>query len=83
MDPNLNTIIHANRFAIQHGSIHKACTQAEDYLVYILGFNEKVIQKELDEFVNHVKTIRRRSRGKKEGQAQAQGQQRTEAPTCS
>ena len=80
MDPNLENIIHANRFAIQHGSIHKACNQAEDYLTYILGFNHEAISKELNQFVNQVKTMRRESRGKKETKAHSQGQQRAHAP---
>lgn len=66
MDPNLKTIIHANRIAIHHRSIGKACLQAEDYLVYVLGFNEKAIKKEMSTFVTQVKTMRKRSYAKKE-----------------
>lgn len=81
MDPNLENIIHANRFAIKHGSIHKVCNQAEDYLTYVLGHNQEAIKKELTEFVSVVKTTRRKSRGKKETKAHTQHQQRVDTPT--
>jgi len=86
MDANLLKIADANRFSIRNGSIGKACDQAEDYLTYILGHNYETIQEEMDEFVVHVKKMRRRNRGKRkepQGQAHKPHVQRTEAPAPS
>ena len=63
MDANLLKIAEANRFAIRNGSIGKACDQAENYLTYMLCHDYEAIQKEMDEFVVHVKKMRRRNRG--------------------
>ena len=65
MDVSLEKILHANRFDIYKGSIQKACEQSEDYLTYILGHNYETIQEEMNEFVIHVKEMRRRCRGQK------------------
>lgn len=65
MDPNLKKIRDTNMHAITRGSVQKAISQAEDYLIYMIGFDNKKIEQELDVFVADVKAIRRKSRGHK------------------
>lgn len=59
MDPNLQSILKGNKYQIQHGSIQKACFQAEDYLTYILGFDQVSIKQELDMFAQSAKRMRK------------------------
>ena len=65
MDPNLQKIKQDNMYAITHGSIQEAVSQAEDYLRYVTGFNTEQFNTELEDFVANVKQIRRKSRGQK------------------
>ena len=62
MECNLQKIKDDNKFTIINGKIHRAAYQAEDYLRFILGFNEKQIQTELNEFITDLKETRRKSR---------------------
>jgi len=65
MECNLQKIKETNLHAITHGKVQRAINQAEDYLSYTLGFDNKKIQLELSEFIHSIKTTRRESRGQK------------------
>jgi len=66
MDPNLEKIRDSNRHFIHTGQLHKPITQAQDYLEYVLCYNFEKVNQELDEFVAHIKKMRRRRSGKRQ-----------------
>lgn len=84
MDPNLEKIAEANSYAIRKGNIKKAIEQAEDYLSYMLGHNaEQNLESELQEFVAHVKEMRREARGQRQRKRTQEGQQEVQGTQAS
>ena len=57
MDCNLEKIRDVNIYDIQHGNFEQAIYEAKDYLYKLLGGNKiGLIYKELDNFINHIRT---------------------------
>lgn len=60
MDPNLQTIKNANIKLIHKGKLRRPILQAKDYLTHILTeYKQQMIDHELDEFVDHLKSEKR------------------------
>ena len=58
MDPNLKKIRDANLALIKQNRFGLAIVQGKSYLLYILGENRMdQVNKELDDFVDHMKSI--------------------------
>lgn len=57
MDPNLLKIQQHHISEIAAGKPGNAIKQAEDYLNYILGFQERQIKKELGNFARHLRHL--------------------------
>ena len=62
MDPNLSKIKDVNMYAITHGKVRGVISQAEDYLTYIIGHNQKKVNQELNKFICDIKAVRKQSR---------------------
>lgn len=68
LDPNLEKIRDCHLEEIKEGKLGNTIQEAEDYLQYMLRFNEKQINKELSSFARHIRHLHKEMKN-----AQAQG----------
>lgn len=62
LDPNLEKIKQHHVEEIKVGKLGNTIKEANSYLEYILGFNERQIQKELSSFARHLRHIYKESK---------------------
>ena len=60
LDPNLEKIKQYHMEEIEQGKVGYAIKETEDYLEYILGFKEKQIRKELNNFARHLRHLQKK-----------------------
>lgn len=60
LDPNLEKIKQHHLPEIKKGKLGNTINEAEDYLNYILGFQERQIRKELSNFARYIRHIHKK-----------------------